>query len=62
MASPNNAPRSPDIRDQSLRREALEHAVRFASGPNTSATTDQVVNTAKSFYEFLKGERDGEEN
>lgn len=41
--------------ESQMRETALTLAVKFASSPHTSATTTQVVNTAKGFYEFLRG-------
>lgn len=56
MASEGPAPSVPDMRDQELRSEALNQAVRYATGPGiTQSSTDGVVNAAKAFYDFLKG-------
>ena len=42
--------------DYERRLEALRLAVQFASAPGTTATTERVVNSAKSFDKFLKGD------
>ena len=42
--------------DYERRLEALRLAVQFATGPNTQGNSEAIVNSAKSFDKFLKGD------
>lgn len=50
---PNSRTQAEIQRDDNLRREALEQAVKYASAPQVSSTTAAIVGTAKDFYAFL---------
>lgn len=50
---PNTRTHAQRQREDSLRREALEQAVRYATAPHVSSTTTGIIGTAKDFYAFL---------